>query len=516
MESKMQKYMLYIIVSVCGASVLALEILGTRILGPFYGVGLFLWSALITVTLAGLSLGYYFGGRLADKNSSPSKLSLLCAIAGLWIIFIPLIKYPFLTLAEPLGLRAAVLIAALILFFPPLTVLGMISPYAIKLKAQNLNEVGRTAGNLYAISTLASVFSALLTGFFLIPNIGVNRLTLGIGICLLITAIISLISQKKYYFITTILFTLAIILTILFWNRYKEIPNVKNGLVAIEQSPYAELRVLDTEDGRHLLIDGGIHSIVDETSKESMAHYAAVMEIPKYFFEKSGNILLIGLGGGSLMKQYARDGWLVDAVEIDPKVIKLAKEFFNLHSSEGKIIEMDGRQFLMTVEGTYNVILLDAFGSSSIPFHLVTKEAFGLMKSRLGENGILAVNIETIGWDDPIVSTIGITLKQIFVNVLALPMEEPPDKFGNVVLLASNRSLIPAREPEPNITYDPEWRYGPGYQKYHAWENRFEPETSKAQILTDDLNPIDLRSDEINLVSRKILHTYFGVDGLSW
>ena len=156
----MKNLYLYIIISISGASVLALEILGTRILGPFYGVSIFLWSALITVTLAALSTGYFIGGWWADRGVKFERLSLLLAGAGIWLFIVPLIKRPVLSLIEPLGLRLSVLLGATILLFLPLTLLGMISPYAIKLKTTHLNEIGRSAGNLYAISTLASVLSA--------------------------------------------------------------------------------------------------------------------------------------------------------------------------------------------------------------------------------------------------------------------------------------------------------------------------------------------------------------------
>jgi hypothetical protein len=169
---------LYLTVSVSGASVLAVEILGTRILGPFYGVSLFLWSALITVTLAALSAGYVLGGRWADKGATYARLSSLLAGAGAWLLLVPWIRSPLLSIAEPFGLRLAALVAALVLFFVPLMLLGMVSPYAIKLRASSLEEIGRSAGNLYAISTAASVAAALVTGFFLIPNVGVYRLTL--------------------------------------------------------------------------------------------------------------------------------------------------------------------------------------------------------------------------------------------------------------------------------------------------------------------------------------------------
>jgi spermidine synthase len=504
----MKDFFLYTAVAVSGAAVLALEILGTRILGPFYGVGLFLWSALITVTLAALSLGYLIGGRIADKNATLTHFCCIIGIAGAWIVLIPWLKNPFLSITEPLGLRQAVLAVAFILFFPPLTLLGMISPYAIKLRAESIEKVGRTAGNLYAISTLASVFSALLTGFYLIPNIGVNRLALIIGIVLMITAGYGLYRQKKRAIAGTAV--IGIILALFFfWNAWAESAGPDSNLLTVRQSQYGEIRVIDIEGGRYLLIDGGIHSAVDTTTWTSITHYAAVMDLPKYFFERPGKALLIGLGGGSLLKQYAQDGWNVDAVEIDPTVIEIAYDYFGLSDKEGHIVEMDGRQFLGTTEDSYDVVLLDAFGSSSIPFHLVTEEVFGLIADHLTENGILAVNIETIGWDDPLIATLAATLTKQFANVVALPMEEPPDQLGNIVILASDRQLEPLRTPEDNATFDPYWRYGPGYQKVHAWDNRFIPDITGISALTDDLNPIDIRSEMINLEARKRLHVLF-------
>jgi hypothetical protein len=138
-----------------------------------------------------------WAGGWADKNATLSRLCALFAGAGAWLLLIPWIKKPLLLLMESFGLRFAVLASAFILFAPPLTLLGMVSPYAIKLKTASLTVVGRTAGNLYAISTVASVVSALLTGFFLIPNVGVTRLTLAIGALLVITAATGFIAEKK-------------------------------------------------------------------------------------------------------------------------------------------------------------------------------------------------------------------------------------------------------------------------------------------------------------------------------
>ncbi len=506
---------LYLVVFVGGAAVLALEILGTRILGPFYGVDIFLWSALIIVTLTALSLGYAVGGHWADKAPTVQRLCLSLTISGLWTIGIPWLKHPVLSLTEPLGLRGAVLVAAFILFFPPLVLLGMITPFVIKLRTVSLQEVGKITGNFFAVSTIASVFSAILTGFYLIPNFGVSHLTILVGVMLLVVAVLGFWLDKKSRS-SIALGIVAGLAVVGSWIGTTERPDPASGLLEVVQSPYGELRVVQNENGRHLLIDGAIHTLADTSDWISYLHYAAVMDLPKNFFKTPGSALLIGLGGGSLVKQYARDSWSVDAVEIDPDVIRIARQYFDLKPGEGNVIQMDGRSFLASAGRVYDVILFDAYGSSSIPFHLATVEAFRLMAARLSPDGILAVNAEALGWDDPTIRVLAATLRREFREVLALPMEEPPDRFGNIVLLASNRALVPLREPEGNEYFDPDWRFGPGYQKVHAWDNRFTPDISHVDPLTDDLNPIDILTGKAHLIARQELHSYFKAGGTSW
>ena len=311
----MKNWYLYVLVFVCGAAVLAIEILGTRVLAPFYGANSFLWSALITVTLSALSAGYVLGGRWADRNASLFHLCVMIASAGLWLLLIPLLKRPILTLTEPLGLRAAVMLAALILFAPPLTLLGTACPFVIKLKTASLSHVGRTVGDLYAISTMAGVISALLTGFFLLPALGVSMLTLSIGLLLIITSAVGLWQQKasrakSLAAAGTVLFGVIVVQSGSLENQTEE------GLVALQQSPYAELRVIDTEAGRHLLVDGRIHAIVDTAFFKPQMPYVAVMEIVQYLFEQPGDLLLIGLNGGSLVRSFEREGWRIEAAEL--------------------------------------------------------------------------------------------------------------------------------------------------------------------------------------------------------
>ncbi len=505
----MKKHYTLIAIAVGGAVVLALEILGTRILGPFYGVSIFLWSALLTVTLAALSIGYAVGGAVADRRSTLLTPAWILFVSGIWILLIPLMTAPVLRLSEPVGLRFAVLAAAAILFLPPLTLLGMLTPIVLRLRVSGMESVGKVSGTVFAVSTLASVVSALITGFYLIPVFGVRGLTFTLGILLLATAALGFILGGKRYTATV---TLALILLADAFIRQAAVlghAGDRQTIRAQAESVYAELTVLDNDHGRHLLVDGSIHSLVDTESFTSGLPYIAVMSLSKYYFDKPGKMLLIGLGGGSLAKGFTGDGWKVDAVEIDADVVALATRYFGLRPADAAVSVMDGRRYLSATRESYDLIMLDAFGSSSPPFHLMTQEAFALCAARLRPGGALSVNIEAKGWHDPIVADVAATLRSVFSNVIVFPIAEPPTSIGNIVLLASNRPLVPHGEPPRNETFDPDWRYGPGYQQAHAWDNQFLPDASAGTVLTDNLNCIDILAEPVNLAARKELHAYF-------
>ncbi|HUV35761.1 MAG TPA: fused MFS/spermidine synthase [Patescibacteria group bacterium] len=498
---------LYLCISVSGASILAVEILGTRILGPFYGVSLYLWSALITVTLAALSVGYALGGRLADRGATASRLGVLLGGAGVWLLIVAWIQGPILGAFEPIGLRTAVLSAAVILFFPPLMLLGMVSPYAIKLRTGSLSEVGRSAGNLYAISTVASVAAALLTGFVLVPHVGITRLMTAIGVLLIATAALMALQGRRAA--ARLLVPLAVLACGMVPTMFLpgESTGATRGLVHEVQSPYGEIRVVDRYGGRFLLIDGFIHTEVEPGTWRATSGYVNVIDISRRFFDSPGWCLLVGLGGGSIAKQFARDGWKVAAVEIDPAVTDVAYRFFGLDRAEAAVVHMDGRRFLATTGELFDIIVLDAFGSSSIPFHLITREAFALAATRLAPNGLLALNVIAHGWNDLIIRSVAATLRTQFPYVWALPIAEPPVEVGNVILFASRRPIELPYELPP-----PEQRNSAEYDRVHAWDNRFEPDTDGAPVLTDDRNPVDLWADAINLAVRGKLHEYFGAE----
>jgi spermidine synthase len=503
------RWYVYLAVIVSGGSVLAVEILGARLIGPFYGGSLYLWSTLISVTLGALSLGYFLGGRWADRGPRLGRLCTLLGGAGLWITVMPWIRHPILAATESMGLRGAVLIAAITLFFPPLTLLGMVSPYAVRLKTTSLDVVGRAAGELYAISTLASVAAALGTGFILIPAVGAGRLMFLTGCTLIVTALIGGALARART--APVIIVMAAATAAALFVTPEERANPQAGLIAITQSPYAEIRVVDVDNLRLMLIDGMVHTEVDARTLDSHSSYVDVLELAAGFYESPGRMLLVGLGGGSLAKRFTANDWKVDAVEIDTTVTRIARSYFGLRPSEAHVYHMDGREFLMEHEDVYDLIIIDAFGSSSIPFQLVSREAFAECRARLAPNGVIALNAIAVGWRDKLVRSLAATLSQEFDHVVVLPMAEPPDQLGNVILFASNRALELAEEPPVPLE-----RFSPEYSRAHAWDNRFQIDPAGEQVITDDLNPVDLWTEHINLAMRKSLHEYFGKRRIGW
>lgn len=499
---------LYVVVSISGAAVLAIEILGTRILGPYYGVGLFLWSALITVTLAALSLGYLLGGRWADRGPRYSRLALILTLAGIWLLAVPILKRPLITGLEPLGLRPAVLAAAALLFFVPLAFLGMVSPYAIRLRAHHLEEVGRSAGDIYAVSTVASVVAALLTGFVLIPSVGVSKLLLFLGVFLIAGALVAVAASQGSKGATVLTLLVLLGAGVVAWRVPGPEPNPETGLVAVRSSPYADIRVMDHNDVRYLLIDGGFHSAIQTDTGRNLYPYVNVLDLCKYFYDTPGKMLLVGLGGGSVVKSYNHTGWDLNVVEIDPVVEAMARKYFGLDLPADRIHTMDGRRYLATCDSTYDLVVVDAFGSSAIPFQLVTREAFGLIRSRMKPDGILAMNVLCQGWHDVIVRSLGRTLGREFEEVEVLPMAEPPNTFGNVIILASNRKLEFPEDmlARPRDFVDEPYWHDVVLDRNHAWNNRFRPDTTGVPLITDDLNPVDPWSMRLNEQSRRVIH----------
>ncbi|RJR31335.1 spermidine synthase, partial [Candidatus Parcubacteria bacterium] len=210
----MAKYKLEIIIFLSGAIVMILELIGSRILAPYLGTSIFVWTSLIGLILAALSIGYYLGGRFSVKNPNFGFLSLMLISAALLTVIINVIKEPIIKNAMTFGIRSGSILSTLSLFFLPSIALGMISPYAIRLKIKNIDTSGSAAGKLYAISTVGSIAGTFAAGFWLIPNFGSTNIIIGLGLGLLV---LSFIADFKYLTVKIIYFLL--LLLIIFFSK---------------------------------------------------------------------------------------------------------------------------------------------------------------------------------------------------------------------------------------------------------------------------------------------------------
>lgn len=181
----MTRFFLYGAVFFTGAVILTIEIVGTRVLAPFYGSTIYVWSSLITVTLLALALGYFFGGRLADRRPHMQRLFTVLFFSGILVLLIPSYASVALHATNPLGIRLGPLTASLLLFAPPIFLLGIVSPFAVKLATRSLQKLGVTAGNLYALSTIGSLAGGLFTGFYLVATVKPAVILVAVGLTLI-------------------------------------------------------------------------------------------------------------------------------------------------------------------------------------------------------------------------------------------------------------------------------------------------------------------------------------------
>jgi len=382
---------LEIIVFVSGTVVMVLELIGSRILAPYLGTSIFVWTALIGIILGALSAGYYIGGSLSKKNPKLSTLAAIILVAGLLILSITILKEPVLKLALPLGVKAGSVVATLMLFTLPSIVMGMVSPYAIRLKVQTVEGSGSAAGILYAISTLGSIFGTFLAGFYLIPTFSSTQILLGLGAVMALTALIGGLRLQP----------LAVLVIVGILGIGTSL--VPSPYVYESDSAYNHIRVLDTiltETGarvRVLLLATEAHSILNLDSDDLIAQYHQLYQLDNLFARKIERALTLGAGAyiapRNFLERYPTAEMTV--VEIDPAVTVVAQRYFNLTKNNRlTTIHQDARLFLNHVEEKYDIIYGDAFASYySIPFQLTTIEALQRVSEALTDDGVFVLNV---------------------------------------------------------------------------------------------------------------------------
>lgn len=481
---------------VCGTLIMVIEVLGSRVIGPFFGVSLFVWTSLIAVAMIALAIGYAFGGWLADRRESPDTLYGLIIAAGVITLMIPLAKGPVLKACMTLGLRGGAFASSLILFGPPLLLLGCVSPFLIRIAAREVRNIGRTVGFFYAISTVGSVIGTVVTGFFLIAWMSVDQIFLAVGTLLILLGIVYFLTWRKRFATLALLLLLPVA-----WPAQAHIDKIMpNGvrLQLLEQvnGYYGSKKIVDYSyrdiHTREMLIDGLIQGSIDVNTGESTSSYPYVLGyVPRLINPGGARCLVIGLGAGIIPGYYEKAGITTDVVDIDPDIEALARNHFNFRLS-GDIAIEDARYFLKKTDARYDYLILDVFSGDITPSHLLSLEAFQLMRDRLAPQGVLAINLAgSLKRENFMTASVIKTLREVFPQVDLYPNFDPSEKepFGNISVFAY--AGAPRQLPADYFSQLPVHRFArKKLINLPAWRYEFPPGT-RAMILTDEFNPLD-------------------------
>jgi len=486
------KYILEITVFTSGALVMTYEIVGSRLLAPYIGASTYVWTSLIGVILAALSLGYWLGGKWADRKPDIKILASVIFLAGGLVSLTILLHDLILSIIGKfyVGLEVKSVIAALVLFAPASVFLGFVTPYAVKLKMSSLSDSGKTVGRLYALSTVGSILGTFLAGFVMIPFVGsVRTLYIVGGTLILLSILLVPFSFSRRKSLILLLFVFGI-----FSNETKSYILRQNYNFFDIDTEYSRVQVFNTTDKngreiRALAIDPHFYqSKMYLDSDELASDYAKFYHLIRHFKPDFQKTLLIGGAGYSFPKDYLKkyETAEIDVVEIDAQMTKIAKKYFRLEENPRlKIFHEDGRIFLNNSESNkYDAVLMDAFGSLfSVPFQLTTIEAVQHINRVLKDNGVVIFNVggAITGDSSKFVQVELATYRRVFPRVLLFKVDpaKKDDEVQNLIIIA-----VKEKNSVPLTSDDTEFQM--------LFSNLYEKELNiQTEILTDELAPVE-------------------------
>ena len=397
----MKKYRLEIIVFFAGAIGMGLELIAARILSPYVGSSNVVWTSIIGIILASMSLGYWIGGKRADKNATIDQISDILLISAIFTSIIPILETLVVKqLAEMIeNLTISAILCAIIVFSIPSFILAMISPFAVKIKSKEESEIGSLSGRISSLSTIGSIIGTFSMGFLLIPNIGVTNINIIITLLLIVLSIFSKEKKNKKYLYVIIL-NISIVLILIILGKW--IFKLNNPDILLDtDSQYSRIWVkqIATEKNTYktLQVDTGLESYIDIDTGEMGAKYLRFYDLFEYFNKNAKDALLIGGAAYTYPIHYLDkfENKTIDVVEIDEKMTEIAQNEFGLDTSNTRlnIYNQDGRSYLNYSKNKYDTILIDAFKGMNAPFELTTYQALFNAKNSLNENGIVLTNI---------------------------------------------------------------------------------------------------------------------------
>jgi len=488
-----------ITVFITGACVLIVEVVATRILSPFYGNTIFTVSSVISVILAALSFGYYIGGRLADRYTSLGIFFSIIWISGLVLLILHTLGiYVLPYFSSNLSMTTGPIVSSLLLFLLPAFLLGMLSPYAIKLQSiSSPNQgIGSISGNIYFWSTSGSILGSLLAGFVLIPTFGINEIMIANSLVLFLLGFVPLLLIKSKFLKINIIGLLIFIIILLVSSQIS-----LGEFIYYQDGIYEKIAVFDSEFNnrptRFLQLDrskSGAMYLDSNDPKDMVYDYTKYYILYKIFNPNIQKALVLGGGAYSIPKALITESpnISVDVSEIEPRLYNLAKQYFNLTDNpQLHNYAKDGRRFLLDTPQKYDLIFSDVYYSIYfIPTHFTTQEFFEIAKSKLNPNGILIINVVgELAQNEPsfLMSEIK-TFQSVFSNCYFIAVESPTKaESQNIIFIAFNNgekidfnTELIANDPNSVVNTIPNKLID---------TNKFD--LSKYPIFTDNFAPVD-------------------------
>src|SRR5450830_25515 len=450
--SVLQRPILLLFVFLAGSGSMATEICASRLLAPYFGDSTMVWANIIGLILASLSLGYWLGGRLADRRPSPSLLGAIVLAAALCVAIVPFVARPLLERGASgigqlaVGTVAGSFFAALILFAPPVVALGMVAPFAIRLSVERPGTSGGVAGTVFALSTAGSLLGTFVPALLSIPLIGTQRTLLGTSALLAATSALAL-GRRGLVPVACIAALLAL-----------PPGAIKSGADVLyeSESAYQFIRVVQDGNERVLELNEGVvaHSVYDPASVLTGGYWDLFLVPPLLLDHPVGRVAILGNAGGTVARAYRHfyPQARIDGVEIDAKVTSIGERFFGLRPGRFlRLYNEDARPFLLTHHDRYDIICIDAYRQPYVPFYLATREFYELVRSRLRPGGVVALNVASLPRDHTLVEQTAGTLATVFprvyrwqalrFNALVIGVEQPLAP----AVLSRARGLAPAR-----------------------------------------------------------------------
>ena len=410
---------MYVLVFVAGVGTLATEICASRLLAPYFGSSTIVWANLIGLVLASLSLGYWLGGKVADERPEPRLLGAIVLTAALLVALTPFLARPFLDLSveglDEVSEGAAIgsFVGTLLLFAPPIVLLGMAAPFAIRLALADVEHAGAVAGRLYALSTVGSLVGTFLSALVTIPLVGTQRTMLASAALLAFGG--ALLVRRRWLAVAAGMAGLLAVPP----GAVKASP----GLLYETESRYQYVQVVERSTGaRYLHLNEGVavHSVWRRDHVLTGGVWDTFLAVPSLLGAEPRRVAVLGNAGGTIARAFARfyPRTEIDGVEIDPTVSDVGFRFFGMGDNPRlHVHDADARPFLRATGERYDLIYIDAYRPPYVPFYLATEEFFRLVRSRLEPGGIVALNVATVPDDHRLAEGIESTLRSVFPEV---------------------------------------------------------------------------------------------------